>query len=77
MSLLQLLFNFPFLLAGFTIKTLFFIRKGLGRDYLKGLAQGFGKCFRQGPGKRYKGFTRIIPRLFKIELLLIKNMFIW
>lgn len=64
MSLLQLLFNFPFLLAGFTIKTLFFIKKGLGRDYLKGLAQGFGKCFKQGRGKRYKCFTRIIPRLF-------------
>ncbi len=76
MSLLQLLFNFPLLLAGFTIKTLFFIKKGLGRDYIKGLAQGFGKCFKQGKGKRYKGFTKIIPRLFNIELLLIKNMFI-
>ncbi len=77
MSLLQLLFNFPLLLAGFTIKTLFFIKKGLGRDYIKGLAQAFGKCFKQGKGKRYKGFTKIIPRLFNIELLLIKNMFIW
>ena len=77
MSLLQLLFNFPLLLAGFTIKTLFFIKKGLGRDYLKGLGQGFAKCIKQGSGKRYKGFTGIIPRLFKIELLLIKNMFIW
>ncbi len=77
MSVLQLLFNFPLLLAGFGIKTLFFIKKGLGRDYLKGLAQGFGKCFKQGRGKRYKGFTRIIPRLFKIEFILLKNMFIW
>ena len=77
MSLIQLLFNFPLLLAGFGIKTLFFIKKGLGRDYLKGLALGFGKCFKQGHGRRYKGFTRIIPRLFIIELILLKNMFIW
>jgi hypothetical protein len=77
MSLAQLLFNFPLLLAGFGIKTLFFIKKGLGRDYLKGLALGFGKCFKQGRGNRYKGFTRIVPRLFKIELILLKNMFIW
>lgn len=77
MSLVQLLFNFPLLLAGFGIKTLFFIKKGLGRDYLKGLALGFGKCFKQGRGNRYKGFTRIVPRLFKIELILLKNMFIW
>ena len=77
MSLIQLLLNLPLLLAGFGIKILFFIKKGLGRDYLKGLALGFGKCFKQGRGKRCKGFTRIVPRLFKIELILLKNMFIW
>ncbi len=75
MSLLQLLFNFPLLLAGFIVKTAFFIKKGLGRDYLKGLAQGFGKCFGKGRGNRYKGFTKIIPRLFAIELTLLKNIF--
>ena len=75
MSLLQLLFNFPLLLAGFFVKTLFFIKKGLGRDYLKGLGQGFGKCFGRGRNMRYRGFTRIIPRLFKIELILLRNVF--
>ncbi len=38
---LQILLNLPFLLAGFGIKTVFFIRKGLGGEYLKGLYQGF------------------------------------
>ena len=38
----QILLNLPFLAAGFMIKTLFFVRKGLAGEYLKGLAAGFG-----------------------------------
>lgn len=44
MPILQVLLNLPFLCAGFAVKTLFFIKKGLGRDYIKGLARGFGLC---------------------------------
>nr|MBQ8253011.1 glycosyltransferase family 2 protein [Lachnospiraceae bacterium] len=40
MPLLQLLINLPFLLAGFFIKTLFFVKKGFGTTYLKGLWKG-------------------------------------
>lgn len=40
MALWQILINLPFLLAGFLIKALFFMGKGLGITYLKGLWQG-------------------------------------
>ena len=75
MSAVQLLFNFPLLLAGFAVKTAFFIRKGLGKDYLKGLSKGIKLSFGKGRGNRFKGFTKIIPRLALIELILLKNIF--
>lgn len=37
----QILINLPFLLAGFLVKWLFFIRKGMGREYAAGVAEGF------------------------------------
>lgn len=43
MPLLQRLWNLPFLLTGFSIKFLFFCRKGMGRLYLKGLWKGLKK----------------------------------
>lgn len=53
MPLFQILLNLPFLLAGFLIKTLFFTKKGYGRIYIKGLAQGFCLCA-QERGKSHK-----------------------
>lgn len=53
MPLLQLLINLPFLFAGFFIKTLFFIKKGFGKTYLKGLAKGFKKSA-SAEGKKWK-----------------------
>ncbi len=44
MPWLQILLNLPFLLAGFLIKTLFFIRKGYGREYITGLWNGINLC---------------------------------
>lgn len=41
----QIFLNLPFLLAGFAVKTAFFIRKGFGVTYLKGLYEGVGLCF--------------------------------
>ncbi|MCR4792087.1 MAG: glycosyltransferase family 2 protein [Lachnospiraceae bacterium] len=75
MSAIQLLLNLPLLITGFIVKTAFFIRKGLGKDYIKGLALGFKKCFGKGRGKRYKGFIKIIPRLAVLELVLLRNIF--
>ena len=40
MPALQILLNLPFLVMGFLIKTFFFARKGMGRDYVSGLVQG-------------------------------------
>lgn len=41
---LQILINLPFLFAGFAIKTLFFMKKGLGLTYLRGLRKGIVLC---------------------------------
>ncbi len=43
MPLLQWIWNFPFLATGFFLKFLFFHRKGMGRLYMKGLAEGLKK----------------------------------
>ncbi|MFI3176884.1 MAG: glycosyltransferase family 2 protein [Eubacteriales bacterium] len=40
MPLLQILLNLPLLLLGFFIKTIFFIIKGYGSTYVKGLGRG-------------------------------------
>lgn len=44
MPAIQLLLNLPLLFVGFTIKFLFFARKGLGGTYLNGLWKGFRLC---------------------------------
>lgn len=40
----QVFLNLPFLLTGFAVKTIFFIKKGLGSTYLKGLCEGIMLC---------------------------------
>lgn len=45
MPLLQILLNLPFLLIGFMIKILFFLLKGYGGTYIKGLGTGIRYCF--------------------------------
>lgn len=40
MPFLQFLLNLPFLFVGYFVKTLFFVKKGLGRTYIKGLWAG-------------------------------------
>ena len=47
MPILQLLWNLPFLLLGFLVKWLFFVRKGMGRMYLQGLQTGWKRCLSQ------------------------------
>lgn len=41
MPFLQILLNLPFLAAGFGIKLIFFAVKGMGREYLAGIKNGF------------------------------------
>ncbi|MCD8381051.1 MAG: glycosyltransferase family 2 protein [Lachnospiraceae bacterium] len=47
MPLLQLLLNLPLLLPGYAVKTVFFCRKGLGSQYVKGLFEGVKLCARR------------------------------
>lgn len=73
MPFLQMLLNAPLLLAGFFIKYLFFVRKGLGRDYLEGLIRGIRLC-REHPGKKVPFQMGHVPAYVKIQLELWKNL---
>ena len=53
MPALQILVNLPFLLPGFMVKYLFFIKKGLGRTYRKGICNGIRLC-KSEEGRRHK-----------------------
>lgn len=53
MPFLQILLNLPLLLAGFLVKTLFFARKGMGKDYVSGLLRGV-KLSVSPAGKRHR-----------------------
>ncbi|MBR1692477.1 MAG: glycosyltransferase family 2 protein [Lachnospiraceae bacterium] len=44
MPVWQIVLNFPFLLIGFAVKTVFFCKKGFGGMYLKSLAEGVRLC---------------------------------
>ena len=65
----QLALNIIFLLLGYFIKYLFFLKKGYGNDYLDGLKEGF-KSRHNIDKIKYKGN---LINYVKIEWLLIKN----
>ena len=44
MPILQIVLNMPLLVAGFTVKLLFFSFKGYGREYAAGIKNGFSIC---------------------------------
>lgn len=76
MPLLQLIWNFPFLLLGFLAKFFFFCRKKMGKLYLKGLGIGLKKLFSEAGRKRKMRFR--VSRLktyFAIQLQLYTNTF--
>ena len=76
MPILQILLNLPFLFLGFLIKTLFFVKKGFGRIYLRGLCQGFWMCFaKDGKAHKIKFTFRNIGNYCYIQLQLWVNMF--
>lgn len=53
MPLVQIFLNLPLLFAGFAVKTLFFMKKGMGPAYLRGLRKGVGLCFSE-EGRAHK-----------------------
>ena len=74
MPLWQILLNAPLLLAGFLIKTVFFIRKGMGRQYVAGLWKGaFMKIDRSEDGPvKYRKVP--IWNYVKIQLQLWRSL---
>lgn len=56
MPFLQILINLPFLLAGFFIKYLFFLKKGMGAVYAKGILKGFQLSFSERGRKKKVAF---------------------
>ena len=72
---LQILINLPFLTAGYMVKTVFFIRKGLGAAYLKGLRQGFALCGSGRAGSKRIRFRREnLCHYFRIQMELWCNL---
>ena len=73
---LQLLLNSPFLAAGFLIKALFFLKKGYGGTYLKGLKEGLRLCASaEGRARRVRFKGRNLGNYIRIQLELWVNMF--
>ena len=68
----QILLNIIFLFIGFFIKYLFFLRKGYGKLYLKGLKEGLAN---RKKVKKIKFKTSNLKNYFKIEWKLIVNTF--
>jgi GT2 family glycosyltransferase len=66
----QLALNLVFLILGFLIKYMFFLRKGYGKNYLKGLKEGLTSLDKIDKIKYKKGRLK---RYLAIEWLLLKN----
>ena len=75
MPLLQWIINLPFLLLGFTIKFLFFVKKRMGRIYLKGLWDGCRLSFGAAGRKNKVRFqAKNLWNYFKIEGWLFRGL---
>lgn len=75
MPLLQWMLNLPLLLTGFAIKILFFILKGMGITYIKGLWKGLQMCFsEEGKAHKVKFRTSHLGNYIKIQIELWWNI---
>lgn len=71
----QIILNFPLLLLGFTIKFIFFTRKGMGRRYLKGLFAGMTLPLDRSPqAHRTRPAPENIARYLNIQFQLYSNI---
>lgn len=78
MPFLQLVWNLPFLIAGFLIKWLFFCRKGMGGIYLKGLCKGLKRCMEpKGRSHKVKFRCRNLWNYFIIQGNLYLNVLLF
>ena len=76
MPFLQILLNLPFLAVGYVLKILFFIKKGLGREYLTGLGKGFAMCMsKESRSHKVRFLPRRLGACIRIQWQLWLNMF--
>ena len=73
MPLFQIILNLPFLLSGFLIKFLFFAAKGMGKEYLAGIKNGFSISRK---GHKVPFSMKHLPNYARIQLELWKNIFL-
>ncbi len=71
MPFLQIILNSPFLVLGHFVKWLFFLRKGLGREYVSGVKEGFGLCRKEN---KVRFMWKNLPNYIVIQLELWLNM---
>ena len=71
MPLLQLILNLPFLAVGFAAKYVFFLKKGLGSIYARGIREGLHTCEKE---KKVPFTWNQLPACIKIQLELWKNI---
>lgn len=77
---LQILINLPFLAAGYLIKTIFFLKKGLSRYWFQGTAEGLRlACSQKGRAKRVRFVPSRLPAYCRIQWELWRNLWyrIW
>ena len=68
MPLLQIILNLPFLIPGFLVKYLFFLKKGLGHTYRKGVWKGIRLSISEEGRKRKVSFSwKRLPNYFRIQ----------
>lgn len=72
MPFLQIIMNSPFLLIGHVLKWLFFWKKGLEKEYVKGFLEGFGLCRKE---KKVRFLWKNLPNYVVIQLELWLNLF--
>lgn len=73
MPLVQKIINSPTLFFGFLIKYIFFMKKGYGKIYLKGLTEGMKMCRKQD---KISWNRKHLKNYLKIQLELWKNIFV-
>ncbi len=75
MPLLQQILNLPFLILGFMIKIIFFIIKGYGGTYIKGIFRGISMGYdREGRAKRVRFKLRNLGSYASIQIKLWVNI---
>lgn len=72
MPLLQIIINIPFLAAGFLLKQCFFAKKGLGKEYARGIGKGILLSLH---GKKVAFKKEHFKNYVKIQCELWENMF--